>query len=223
MAIGLGIMGVHEWLLRRGYRYEMCPELESWLSEYEKYSEVGANYLAEKFNLNKPDRYRSIAPTGTIGLIAGTSTGIECIFSVAYKRRYLVNGTEWKEQYFIDSTAEILIKEFGVKPKDIECALQLAQDPERRIAFQASVQRFVDMGISSTINLPAFEDQSFSVEHFQSLIIKYGPQLRGITVYPDGSRGGQPLTPVPYGMAALRQGVEYDANTETCKGGICGE
>jgi ribonucleoside-diphosphate reductase alpha chain len=48
------------------------------------------------------------------------------------------------------------------------------------------------------------------------------PKLRGITVYPDGSRGGQPLTAVPYELAAEKEGVVYEETEERCKGGACG-
>lgn len=62
--LGLGLMGVHEWLLQRGYKYEVTPELHEWLKEYKEQSEIGANELAEKLSINKPIAYRAIAPTG---------------------------------------------------------------------------------------------------------------------------------------------------------------
>lgn len=68
--IGLGIMGVHEWLLRRGYSYEMNDELRDWLQVYKDYSEIGANEHCDRLYLNRPKGYRAIAPTGTTGLIA---------------------------------------------------------------------------------------------------------------------------------------------------------
>jgi ribonucleoside-diphosphate reductase alpha chain len=69
--LGLGLMGVHEWLLKRGYNYEVVPELHDWLKIYQEYSETGANELADILKINKPIAYRAIAPTGSIGILAG--------------------------------------------------------------------------------------------------------------------------------------------------------
>lgn len=62
--LGLGLMGVHEWLLSRGYDYTVTDELKSWLNEYKINSELGANELADRLGINRPKRYRAIAPTG---------------------------------------------------------------------------------------------------------------------------------------------------------------
>lgn len=223
--IGLGIMGVHEWLLQRGYQYEVTPELHTWLAVYRDESERSANEHCDRFYLNHPKKYRAIAPAGTIGILASTTTGIEPLYSVAFKRRYLEGGTRWKYQYVIDATADRIIKDTGVSPDDIETAQALAADPERRIKFQADVQDYVDMGISSTINLPAWgtkHNNESTVKELSEFIARYAHRLRGITTYPDGSRGGQPLTSVPYEVAASKRGVTFDENEESCKGGVCG-
>lgn len=228
--LGMGLMGVHEWLLQRGYKYEVTSELHEWLNEYRIQSEKGANELAEKLGINKPVAYRAIAPTGTIGIMAGTTTGIEPLFAVAYKRRYLKGQKEWHYQYVIDGTAKLLIKEYGIKPDNIETALSLASDPERRIKFQADVQDYVDMSISSTINLPKWGtdlNNDTKVNDFAKILAKYAVRLRGFTCYPDGSRGGQPLNIVPYEEALQHEGKEFKEQFhDICeignKGGVCG-
>ena len=221
--IGLGVMGVHEWLLRKGYRYEMNEELAFWMTKgYIEAGEAGANAQSDAMKINRPKKYRAIAPTGTIGILASTTTGIEPLFAVAYKRRYLTNGDHWNYEYVVDATAEHLITTYSLDPDDIETASTLAKDPERRIKFQYEMQKFVDMAISSTLNLPAFEEQEFTPAEFSDIVLKYAKGLRGLTVYPDGARGGQPLTAVPYAEAKDSQGMIFSETDEKCSGGICG-
>jgi ribonucleoside-diphosphate reductase alpha chain len=222
--LGLGLMGMHEWLLKRGCKYEVTPELHTWLNTYKLASESGANYLCDRLSISHPVAYRAIAPTGTIGILAGTTTGIEPLYAVAYKRRYLKTGTQWVYKYVIDEVAETLIQTHGIDPSKIDTASEMAKDFERRVKFQADVQDYVDMAISSTINLPAWgtewnnEDR---VSEFAQVLAKYAPRLRGFTAYPDGSRGGQPLTAVDYHEAKGATGVEFEEN-DSCKGGVCG-
>ncbi len=209
--LGLGLMGVHEWLVRRGYRYEVVPELHGWLEIYRDESEEGANELADSLSLPRPKAYRAIAPTGTIGIYAGTTTGIEPIFATAFKRRYR-QGVLHKYQYVVDPTAKVIAEESGVDPDTIESSFDLAKDFTRRVKFQADIQDYVDMAISSTINLPAWGTEYNNegmVQAFADCVANYAPRLRGLTCYPDGSRGGQPLQPVPYKEALKHEGKNY--------------
>lgn len=218
--LGLGVMGVHEWLLKRDYRYEPNAELAEWLEVYATSGEYAAKW-AEQFDLSVPVKTRAIAPTGTIGIIAETTTGIEPIFCVAYKRRYLSHDQIWKYQYVIDPTAERLIQN-GVDPDSIEDAYTLSLDVERRIKFQAWVQGYVDHSISSTINLPYPVTDQLEVDDFCDMLYRYLPQIRGITVYPDGARGGQPLTVESYHTAKSQLGVVFEEDESKCVGGVCG-
>ncbi|CAB4169955.1 ribonucleotide-diphosphate reductase subunit alpha [uncultured Caudovirales phage] len=226
--LGLGLMGMHEWLLKRGKPYEVDEELSQWLEVYETQSEVSADEHCDRLYISRPVAYRAIAPTGSIGILASTTTGIEPLFAVAYKRRYLKQGTKWHYEYVVDSTADRLIKEYSVDPSRIETARHLSEDYERRIRFQADVQDYVDMSISSTINLPAWgsaNNNEDKLGEFASCLAAYAPRLRGFTCYPDGSRGGQPLTEVDYYEAIKHTGVVYEEN-DVCeisgKGGTCG-
>jgi ribonucleoside-diphosphate reductase alpha chain len=226
--LGLGLMGIHEWLLKKGYQYEVTPELHEWLKVYRDESKRAADEHCDRFFISRPAAYRAIAPTGSIGILAGTTTGIEPLFAVAYKRRFLTEGTKWKYQYVVDGTADLLITKYGVKPESIQSALELSENYEQRIKFQADIQDYVDMSISSTINLPAWGSKGNSesgVQSFAETLAKYAPRLRGFTCYPDGSRGGQPLTAVPYEEAIKHKDVVYeelDICDITGKGGSCG-
>ena len=230
--LGLGLMGMHEWLIKRGSRYEVTPELHRWLRVYKSMSDATSSSFANTLSVSVPVANRAIAPTGSIGILAGTSTGVEPIFAVAYKRRYLKNGTKWHYQYVVDSAAQELIDLYGADPENIESALDLAGDYKRRIKFQADVQDYVDMSISSTINLPQWgskENNEDTVSDFAATLADHAHRLRGFTVYPDGCRGGQPLTPVPYSDAVGKLGEVFEESIEThdiCDitghGGSCG-
>lgn len=228
--LGLGIMGLHEWLIKKGSRYEVTPELRNWLAAYQTVSDATSRSFADQLSISRPVANRAIAPTGTIGILAGTTTGIEPLFAVAYKRRYLKGDKDWHYQYVVDGTAQELIDLYGADPAKIESAVDLAADYERRLSLQADVQDFVDMAISSTINLPAWGTElnnEDTVEDFARKLSKYAPRLRGFTCYPDGARGGQPLTPAPYATAKLLQGDEFkEEYHDICdisgKGGSCG-
>jgi ribonucleoside-diphosphate reductase alpha chain len=223
--LGLGLLGLHEWLLKRGKKYDIDPELEKFLEIYAGSTPIAAKY-AEKWNISAPIKTRAIAPTGTIGILAGTTTGIEPLFCVAYKRRYL-KGNVVHYQYVVDGAAQRLI-ESGVHEDTIEDAYTLAEDLERRVAFQAWVQKFVDHSISSTINLPEWGSElnnDKTVRPFGTMLMKYLPKLRGMTVYPDGARGGQPLSPVKYSTAVKHVGEVFVEQADICdisKGGSCG-
>ena len=228
--LGLGIMGLHEWLLKRGYKYEMVSELHRWLTVYRDCSDHTSRNFSDALSISRPVANRAIAPTGTIGIMAGTTTGIEPLFSVAYKRRYLKDGKKWVYQYVIDGTARILIDEYGLKPEEIETSLSLAQDYERRITFQANVQEYVDMAISSTINLPKWgskHNNHDTIDKFTKVLADNAHRLRGFTCYPDGARGGQPFTEVDYNDAISHEGKEFEEIVhDICdingRGGTCG-
>lgn len=225
--LGLGLMGIHEWLLQRGYKYEVTKELKKWLTQYKNISKSAADSLCLELGISCPVAYRAIAPTGTIGILAGTTTGIEPIYAVAYKRRFITEGNVYKYQYVIDATAKYLIS-IGIDHNKIETAIDLAKDPERRIAFQADIQDYVDMSISSTINLPSWGSEynnEKTVHRFAHILAKYAHRLRGFTCYPDGARGGQPLESVPYELAVSMGSNIYEEAFDICdisKGGTCG-
>jgi ribonucleoside-diphosphate reductase alpha chain len=221
--LGLGLMGIHEWLLKHEKPYGPDDDLAKYMEIYARSTEYAHTYET-RWSLSKSVKTRAIAPTGTIGIVAETTTGCEPIFCTAFKRRYL-NGRTWEYQYVIESIAERLISE-GADPDKIEDAYSI--DPERRVKFQVWLQQYVDHGISSTINLPAWgseDNNEDKVKSFGDMLITYLPNLRGITCYPDGARGGQPLTRVGYNTAKKHEGKIFYESSDICditKGGTCG-
>lgn len=219
--LGLGIMGVYEWLAVRGKPYAADSELGEWLEEYSR-SDIYAKAAAERLGVSTPIKTRAVAPTGTLGIVAETTTGVEPLFAVAYKRRYL-KGTTWHFQYVVEPIAKRLADQ-GIDPDSLETAYTLSLDPGRRLAFQGWVQTYVDHGISSTLNLPSYDSQMYSVKDFGDILMEHLPSVRGVTVYPDGARGGQPLTVVSYAEASAAEGIEYEelGNSQACVSGVCG-
>lgn len=219
--LGLGLMGIHEWLVRRGYTYEVVPELREWLEVYATSTEVAAEW-ADKHKLSRPVKTRAIAPNGTIGIIGETTTSAEPMFCAAYKRRYIEDG-KLKYQYVVDPTA-VKLDNLGIDPDSIESAYTLALNPEKRVKFQADLQDYIDHGIASTINLPEPVTDPEEVQWFGNMLIDYLPRLRGITCYPDGARSGQPLTAVTYQEAAGKEGVAFEeaSANAACASGVCG-
>jgi ribonucleoside-diphosphate reductase alpha chain len=223
--LGLGLMGLHEFLLKRGKSYGADTELDQYLEVYSGSTEIAHRY-ADEWSISRPLKTRAIAPTGTISIVSETTSGIEPIFCAAYKRRYLKDG-QWHYQYVLDATAQRLVEK-GVDPDSIEDAYALAEDVERRVAFQAYLQQYVDHAISSTINLPSWGSElnnENTAKAFEEMLIRYLPHLRGVTAYPDGCRGGQPLTPVKYTEASRHVGQVFVESLDICditKGGSCG-
>lgn len=88
------------------------------------------------------------------------------------------------------------------------------------------MQDYVDMSISSTLNLQPWgsaTNNDNKVKEFAITLSKYAPRLRGLTCYPDNARGGQPLTEVSYKEATQHRGVVFEENGDvSCKSGVCG-
>jgi ribonucleoside-diphosphate reductase alpha chain len=226
--LGLGIMGLGEWFLLRNLPYGI-PEnndiLNIWMSIYEDSSDYAADMWASEFNIARPIAVRAIAPTGTISIVGGhTTPGIEPLFQQAYirtsnghKGEVFNNGV--KREVVIEPIIGKLLEK-GINVEEIDTAYSLSLSSkgiERRVALQAYLQRYVDNGISSTVNLPKYKEGI--EDDIKPILLKYLPHLRGITFYPDGARDNQPVVPVDLKWALKNQGVldEHD----TCKGGVC--
>lgn len=220
--LGLGLMGVHEWLIKRGYTYEVVPELHEWLQVWENHSDMAAGWYARKHHLSIPEGIRAIAPNGTIGIAAETTTSAEPMGWAAFKRRYHKDG-KVLHQFVLDPTMERMRLEYGVDPDEIETAYTLALNPEKRIKFQADLQAYVDHGISSTINLPYPITDPQEIKSYGDTFMEYLPRLRGFTCYPNGARAGQPFEPATYYEASRQLGVVFEENRdEQCASGVCG-
>jgi ribonucleoside-diphosphate reductase alpha chain len=150
----------------------------------------------------------SVAPTGTISLIAGTTAGIEPMFAIVYTRavigRHLLevnpcferlarDGGFYREQLITDIARRGGVRDNESVPSEVRAAFPTALEIEPRwhLRMQAAIQRHVDAAVSKTINLPA----SATVEEIAGIYLSAWKQkVKGITVYRYGSCAGQVLT-----------------------------
>jgi ribonucleoside-diphosphate reductase alpha chain len=219
--IGLGLGGIHEWLTLNNSEYEVTPELHKMLSIYEQESDSAAFMGAKELGISVPKGVRAIAPTGTIGIISETTTGIEPLFCKSYKRRYFKDN-KWVYQYVVDGSVKRLLDK-GIKLEKIKDSYDLTF--RQRVKFQADVQNYVDMAISSTCNMPAWgteQNNDSNYEKNSDILLKYAKRLRGFTIYPDGSRSGQPLTRVDLEEALKDEGKVFEEIEHACINGVCG-
>lgn len=185
--------------------------------DYEKYCDNGYIQTLPSRLLKSIKKYGirnavilSIAPTGTISMVAGTSSGIEPIFAPMYSRKYRVGNT-LAEETVVDSM-------FGQAVADgnwdhIVGAYDVT--PEEHMAVQAAVQDYVDQAISKTINVPA----DFTHEQLMELILDYSDRLKGLTIYREGSRENEPLTAIK----TTKANVEKFAMVEELQGVVNAE
>ena len=220
--IGLGLGGIHEWLMVRGHKYQCVTELHKWLTIYERESDSAAFIGAKQLGVAVPKGVRAIAPTGTIGIIAETTTGIEPLFCKAYSKLYLNENQKWVHQYVVDGAVKRLLAQ-GVKIDQIQDSYDISF--KDRVKFQADVQQYVDMSISSTCNVASWgsdTNNESTLEKNSMILLKYAKRLRGFTVYPDGSRDGQPLTRVSLEEALGKEGQVFEERENNCTNGVRG-
>lgn len=129
----------------------------------------------------------TVAPTGTTGIVSGTSTGIEPYMAPVYWRRVKTVDNELKTVLDSVLVIEPAYEEFG----DL-CEGAADISVEKHFEMQAVVQKHVDNAVSKTINLP----NDYPINELSDLWLKYLPSLKGTTFYRWGSRENEPISPV---------------------------
>lgn len=209
--LGLGPMGIGEWYLQNEILYG-DPRIKPWLHIYKTASDRACSTYADLWHLPHPIAARCVAPTGTTSIVAETTSGCEPLMAPAYERRYRSHRMAYETQVVIDPVALRLQKQ-GIPVEEYAWNIPA----ERRIAFQAMLQGYVDNAISSTVNLPDTHQDPVA---FGETLMKYLPLLRGITCFPNGSRGLQPITPVSMDYA-LQHNPSYESSDNACPSGVC--
>ncbi len=226
--IGLGIMGWADMLILIGlpYNSNAALELGETLMEFitQESRAVSRELALERGPFpnfegslffqkgEKPVRNATsttIAPTGTISIIANTSSGIEPLFAVSYIRQVLDNDILIevhplfekiaRERGFYSSDLMKKIAEKGTIqhmdeiPEDIRKIFVTAHDitPEDHILMQAAFQRHTDNAVSKTVNFPGSATQEEVDKVYR---LAYHEGCKGVTIYRDGSRDQQVLS-----------------------------
>lgn len=225
--IGLGIMGFAEMLLEQGIPYDSdqalakAEEVMKFISEEGRkmsveLAEKRGSFPAFKGSLWEKRGYKkmhnatvtTIAPTGTISIIAGTTSGIEPLFAISYIRN-VMGGIQLlevnpaferiaKERGFYSQELMVKLSKLGSIrkveeiPEDVRRVFVTAFDvaPEWHVRMQATFQKYVDNAVSKTVNLShhATHDDVRKV-----YLLAYKLKCKGITIYRYGSKAEQVL------------------------------
>ncbi|MDI6715769.1 MAG: vitamin B12-dependent ribonucleotide reductase [Actinomycetota bacterium] len=225
--IGLGVMGFAQMLLELGIPYDSEEALkvgeevmrfiydEAIKTSVKLAEERGSfpNFKGSKWDKAGYTKMRNatvttVAPTGTISIIAGTSSGIEPLFAIAYARE-VMEGTTLLEtdpvfekvakergfytpELMMEISKQGTIQEFEEIPDDVKRVFVTSFDiaPEWHVRMQAVFQKYVDNAVSKTVNLPA----SATLDDVRKIfLLAYELGCKGITVYRYGSKKEQVL------------------------------
>ena len=249
--IGLGIMGFAEALIKLEISYDSDKALdfaeklmkfindeahkasEQLAQERGSFSNFAKSILAKKYKAHRNATVTTIAPTGTISIIANTTSGIEPLFAVSFVRE-VMEGTRLLE---VNSEFEKIAKEKGfysralimkiakhgsvqdIKevPRDVKKLFVTALDiaPEWHVKMQAVFQKYTDNAVSKTINLP----ENASIDDVRrAYLLAYKLKCKGITVYRYGCKKEQVLYLSKQPEDHVRVSSEFSGG---CPGTVC--
>jgi len=224
--IGLGVMGFADMLIKLRIPYDSEEALgiaekvmkfvteEARRKSVELGEEKGSfpnfdkSVWKDKYNAMRNATITTIAPTGSISIIAGCSSGIEPLFAISFMRKVL----EGSRLFEINPLFEMVAKERGFYsaelleeiattgsvqgiegvPEDVKRVFVTALDisPEWHVRMQAAFQKYTDNAVSKTVNLPC----DATVEDVEKVFwLAYKLKCKGITVYRYGSKPEQVL------------------------------
>lgn len=200
--IGLGVMGFADMLIKLRIPYDSKEAI--------KIAEKIMKFMSEKAKKYSKNNktLTTIAPTGTISLIADCSSGIEPLFAIAYTKevlggkKLLILNKEFekiakKRKFYSKKLMKKIAKKGSIKgikeiPKDIQKLFVTAMDitPKSHLKIQAAFQKYTDNAVSKTINLP----NKATVNDVKKIfLLAYKLKCKGITIYRYGSKPKQVL------------------------------
>jgi ribonucleoside-diphosphate reductase alpha chain len=226
--IGLGVMGFADMLIKLGISYnsneaiETAEKIMSFIREKARDMSAELADLRGTFPTFKDSIYNvsgqrklrnatttTVAPTGSIGIIAGCSGGIEPLFAISYIRANVLNDEQlvtvnpmfekvakelgfYSEELMMKIAKKGSVRGMEEVPKEVQDIFVCAHDitPEWHIRMQAAFQKYVDNAVSKTVNFP----HSATTKDIKKVYeLAYELDCKGVTVYRDGSRDKQVL------------------------------
>lgn len=223
--IGMGVMGFADMLLLLGIPYnsdkglEVGENLMKFINEEGHKASIELAKTRGAFPLFKESVYKddeeirnatvtTIAPTGTLSIIAGVSSGVEPIFAYAYIRNVmdktqmvevnpilkdkLVAEGLYSEKLMRKIAAEGTLKHIDEIPQHIKDVFVSSHDilPKYHIMMQAVIQKNTDNAVSKTVN---FQNDATREQVKEAYVLAYTTGCKGVTIYRDGSRDSQVL------------------------------
>lgn len=225
--IGLGVMGFADLLLKMGARYGSPASMAlagRIIAFVRRRAEQASRSIAEsrgsfprakgaRMSVRRNATLLSIAPTGTISMIAGCSSGIEPLYAISYVK-HVMEGAHLREVhpyflrvarergFFDEGLVDLLAREHSIArmdsiPDDVRDLFVTSFDvhPLEQVSMQAAFQREVDNAVSKTINLPA---EAGMMDVRETFLRAHEMRCKGITIYREGSRPAQVLTSVKF-------------------------
>ncbi len=247
--VGLGVMGLAEYLFAKELRYGSKAALsetadllkvirdQAYRTSIELAKEKGAFPAYDKVQYHKASFVRklppsirkaisesgirnvtllALAPTGTISLIPEVTGSIEPLFSKGYVRNDRVSS-----RIYVHSILNSHLLSGSDVPDYVVDAGDLS--PIDHLDMQSTCQRYIDGAVSKTINVPS----TFGVDDLSPILFEYLYDIKGVTVYRDGSRSGQVLTPITIDEARTYVCEKLDVDTTpapesaSCATGAC--
>ncbi len=250
--IGLGVMGWADLLIVLDIRYNSNEALEladKIMGFIQTEADLASQNLAVKREVfpnweksvfckegtqRRNSTVTTIAPTGTISIIAGCSSGIEPIFAVSFIRNVMDNTRLIELNPMFESRAKELgfysqmlmeriaeknsIVDFDEIPESVRDIFVTSHDvsPEWHIKIQAAFQKHTENAVSKTINLPK---EATTDDVRTTFELAYGLACKGVTIYRDGSRAFQVLSTAQTGESGeVNHAIAIKGRPETLQG-----
>ncbi len=241
--IGLGVMGWADMLILMGIPYnspqaiDLAKEVMGFIQKEAKAASsllaedrgVFPNYAESIYDGKMKMRnatVTTIAPTGTLSILATCSSGVEPLFAVSYVRN-VMEGTKlleinphfekvakergfWSRELMERIAEKCSLRDFDEIPDDIKAVFVTAHDikPVEHVAMQSAFQEFVDNAVSKTVN---FSHSATPKDVENVYLLAYEQNCKGVTVYRDGSRDEQVLST---GKAGAKQTEQQPTETK---------